>query len=216
MQSWRFRGEQLAGSALLPPLSFFPFSLIWYFASPFFLSPNPLSSFLVTPSLFPVLSFSTLPYRLVMSPFLSLLHLLLSLLCSISSLLPFLISSFFHFLFVFSPLLSFIPWHARHVFNYEGLDYILKMRHWRANSYLLPKWNLSASCSQCCKVSPTYRFCLRTLRSGSSTLVLAGVCLRSAGSGFLWCTYFSPHTQKDVFIPVTDDTFGVAWIVLLI
>lgn len=35
---------------------------------------------------------------------------------------------------------------------------MLKMRHWRANSYLLSKGNLSASCLRCCKVSPSFGF----------------------------------------------------------
>lgn len=60
--------------------------------------------------------------------------------------------------FLSFPLPSFIPQHAHHVFNYSGLDYMLKMQHWRANGYILSKGNLLLSCLRCCKVSRSFAF----------------------------------------------------------
>lgn len=118
---------------------------LWFFSSSFL------------PSLpFPSLILSCLLSSLFL--FLNLFSLVFSLRTISSLLLLFLITSFhlfsisFSFLLVSSPFLSLIPWHVRHIFNYSGLDYMLKMRHWRANSYLLSKENLSASCLQCWKV----------------------------------------------------------------
>lgn len=67
------------------------------------------------------------------------------------------------------------PLNAFHVFNYSGVDYMLKMRHWRANGYLLSEGNLGVSCLRCCKVSPQLLFCLHALR-GTCPALCCEVC----------------------------------------
>lgn len=109
-------------------------------------------------------------------------------LCTISSApLLFPISSFHPFflstcLFSF-PFLSFILWHARHIFNYLGPDYMLKMWHWRGKQLLtLPKKSIGIPLTMLEGFSQS-QLCLHTFRSGCPTLMLAGVSLHTPKKG---------------------------------
>lgn len=77
------------------------------------------------------------------------------------------------------------PLNACHVFNYSGVDYMLKMWHWRANGYLLSEGNLGVSCLRCCKVSPQLLLCLHALRDTCPALCceVCGVARRGMEMG---------------------------------
>lgn len=110
-------------------------------------------------------SFVSPLYALLSSPTFHLFLLFFRFFLSMFLLLPVSLTCSF-----FSSLLN-----AFHVFNYSGVDYMLKMRHWRANGYLLSEGNLGVSCLRCCKVSPQLLFCLHALR-GTCPALCCEVC----------------------------------------
>ena len=120
-------------SFLLPPFVFFFFFFFGSFSLSNLMFVLLLSSFSVFPPS------SRISFTVLSSPCSLSSPLLLPLISSLVSLFPCSPLYLFSFLSFFSSscLFSFIPRHARHVFNYSGLDYTLKMWHWRATSYLL-------------------------------------------------------------------------------